>query len=86
MFQWKKNLVQTYKHTLILCDYSKIDIRFSEEIQAAQYRFNPILLWAKYVNCRKILHHRLELADFFFFVGLGSPAQLRMRGRASELT
>ena len=28
----KKNLVRKYKHTLILCDYSKIDIRFSEEI------------------------------------------------------
>ena len=28
----EKNLVRKYKHTLILCDYSKIDIRFSEEI------------------------------------------------------
>ena len=32
MFRWKKNYIKTYKHTLILCDYSKIDIRFSEEI------------------------------------------------------
>ena len=31
-FNEKKNLVRKYKHTLILCDYSKIDIRFSEEI------------------------------------------------------
>ena len=32
MFQQQKNLVWISKHTLILYDYSKIDIRFSEEI------------------------------------------------------
>ena len=31
-FNGKKNLVRKCKHTLILCDYTKIDIRLSEEI------------------------------------------------------
>ena len=49
MFQLKKYLtllVRKSKHTMILYDSSKIDIRFSEEL-AAEYVFNPLFILNK---------------------------------------
>ena len=69
-FNEKKNLVQTYKHTLILCDYSKIDISVSVK-KFKQLNMGLIRYYSDQSMSIAVKYYTTAWNGRIFFCGLG---------------